>query len=181
MYSVMSTTQLGLPEWQTYQDPAPKLQLLIVLTESHIICCWKNWYHQEIMYKTIFRNKSIYCKKGEAIQLLLACWQNQCWCLLRVKPTFRDNTENTIVLILPIKLKINSTVNTCLIFMIALFTQHDSLFCRLFVKQVEFEESVSTIAKRNEENSELLARISELEKEIAKHESTIRRYITIHC
>ena len=95
-------------------------------------------------------------------------------------PTFRDYAENAVVLILLINLKNNSTINTYLIFLITLLTSHNSIFCRLFAKQVEFEESVSTIAKRNEENSELLARISELEKEIAKHESKIRRYITIH-
>lgn len=46
---------------------------------------------------------------------------------------------------------------------------------RLFTKQVEFEESISTMANRNEENSELLNRIVELEREVAKNESTTRR------
>ena len=48
-------------------------------------------------------------------------------------------------------------------------------YCRLFAKQVEFEDALSTIAKRNEEQSQLQSRIAELERQLSNRDTQINR------
>ena len=48
-------------------------------------------------------------------------------------------------------------------------------YCRLFAKQVEFEDALSTIAKRNEEQSQLQSRIAELERQLSNRDTQINK------
>lgn len=53
-------------------------------------------------------------------------------------------------------------------------------YFRLFAKQIEFEDALTTIAERNKEHSALLEQIMELEKRVLKQESEHLRYGIIY-
>lgn len=64
------------------------------------------------------------------------------------------------------------------IYYIIVILLHALLRSRLFAKQVEFEDALTAMAKRNEEQSELLSRIADLEKQSDKQQAHFRRWNT---